>query len=343
MHYLITGHTGFKGTWLSAMLLAKGHKVSGISLDPEPKSLFNHANIKNGFEHDFRIDIRDSNLLASAVQDIKPEVVIHLAAQPLVRRSYAEPVLTFETNFGGTLNLLSAVSLINSVKACLIITTDKVYRDTNLKISYVETDPLGGSDPYSASKSAADILTQSWIKSIPTPPMAVARAGNVIGGGDWSLDRLVPDSVTAILSGKDLILRNPDAVRPWQHVLDCLNGYLLLVESLLSQNTDATWNFGPLPESNRTVKDVVEGILKNWETTDTKVRIETDKNQLKESNFLLLDSTKSREKLGWIDKLDFNETLRWTTEWYKAHSEGESAEALVRNQISKFLTLNSKK
>ena len=325
------------------MLLAKGHKVSGISLDPEPKSLFNHANIKNRFEHDFRIDIRDSNLLTSAIQDIKPEVVIHLAAQPLVRRSYAEPVLTFETNFGGTLYLLSAITLVSSVKACLIITTDKVYRDTNLKTSYVETDPLGGSDPYSASKSAADILTQSWIKSIPTPPMAVARAGNVIGGGDWSIDRLVPDLVTAVLSGKDLVLRNPEAVRPWQHVLDCLNGYLLLVDSLLTQNTGAAWNFGPLPESNRTVKDVVEGIIKNWETTNTKVKIEADKNQLKESNFLLLDSTKSREKLGWNDKLDFEETLRWTTEWYKAHSEGESAEALIRNQISKFLALDSEK
>jgi CDP-glucose 4,6-dehydratase len=343
MHYLITGHTGFKGTWLSALLLAKGHKVSGISLDPEPKSLFNHANIKNRFEHDFRVDIRDSNLLTSAVQDIEPEVVIHLAAQPLVRRSYVEPVLTFETNFGGTLNLLSTTTLANSVKACLIITTDKVYRDTNLKTSYVETDPLGGSDPYSASKSAADILTQSWIKSVSTLPMAVARAGNVIGGGDWSLDRLVPDSVTAILSGKDLILRNPDAVRPWQHVLDCLNGYLLLVDSLLTQKTDATWNFGPLPESNRTVKDVVESLINNWETTNTKVKIETDQNQLKESNFLMLDSTKSRQKLGWYDKLDFEETIRWTTEWYKAQSEGESAEALMLSQISKFLTINSDK
>jgi len=340
VHYLVTGHTGFKGTWLSAMLLAKGHKVSGISLDPEPKSLFNYANIKNKFEYDFRIDIRDSNLLSLAVQEIKPEVVIHLAAQPLVRRSYAEPVLTFETNFGGTLNLLSAITLANSVKACLVITTDKVYRDTNLKTAYVETDPLGGSDPYSASKSAADILTQSWIKSVSSPPMAVARAGNVIGGGDWSIDRLVPDSVGAILSGKDLVLRNPNAIRPWQHVLDCLNGYLLLVDSLLTRKTDPTWNFGPLADSNRTVKDVVECLIKNWETTDTKVKIESDKNQLKESDFLLLDSTKSRERLGWHDKLDFEETIRWTSEWYKAQSEGESAEALVLNQINKFLTID---
>jgi CDP-glucose 4,6-dehydratase len=300
-------------------------------------------NVENKLEYDFRIDIRNSDQLSSAIQEIQPEVVIHLAAQSLVRRSYAEPVLTFQTNFGGTLNLLSAITLVNSVKACLIITTDKVYRDTNSKIAYVETDPLGGSDPYSASKSAADILSQSWIKSLSFPPTAVARAGNVIGGGDWSLDRLLPDSVTAILSGTDLVLRNPNAVRPWQHVLDCLNGYLLLIESLLTKDTDATWNFGPLAESNRTVKEVVESLIQNWETTDIKVKIETHKNQLKESNFLLLDSTKSREKLGWNDKLDFEETLRWTTEWYKAQSEGELAETLVNYQISKFLKINPNK
>jgi CDP-glucose 4,6-dehydratase len=343
MHYLITGHTGFKGAWLSSLLLSKGHKVSGISLDPEPNSLFNHANIKNRFEHDFRIDIRHSNLLAAAVKDIEPDVVIHLAAQPLVRRSYAEPELTFETNFGGTLNLLSAITLVDSVKACLVITTDKVYRDTNLKTSYVETDPLGGNDPYSASKAAADILTQSWIKSVSSAPTAIARAGNVIGGGDWSTDRLVPDAVNAILSGKDLVLRNPDAIRPWQHVLDCLNGYLLLVDSLLTVKTDATWNFGPLPESNRTVKDVVESLIENWETPNTKVKIESHNNQLKESNFLLLDSTKSRENLGWSDKLDFKETLLWTAEWYKAQSEGESAEDLILSQIGKFLAIDAGK
>lgn len=341
MHYLVTGHTGFKGTWLSSLLLAQGHKVSGISLDPEPESLFNHADIKGKFEYDFRIDIRNANALKSAVEDIQPEIVIHLAAQPLVRRSYAEPELTFETNFGGTLNVLSAITALESLKACLIITTDKVYQDTNLKVAYVETDALGGSDPYSASKSAADILTQSWIKSVAAVPIAIARAGNVIGGGDWSLDRLVPDAVTAILSGKDLVLRNPDAIRPWQHVLDCLNGYLLLIDSMLSEKTDATWNFGPLPESIRTVKDVADSLIKNWGATNSKVRVETDKIQLKESNFLLLNSSKSREKLGWVDILDFEETMRWTTSWYKSHSEGISAEVLLSEQVNKFIGLST--
>ena len=339
MHYLVTGHTGFKGTWLSSLLLAQGHKVSGISLDPEPESLFNHADIKGKFEYDFRIDIRNANALKSAVEQIQPEIVIHLAAQPLVRRSYAEPELTFETNFGGTLNVLSAITALESLKACLIITTDKVYQDTNVKVAYVETDALGGSDPYSASKSAADILTQSWIKSVAAPPIAIARAGNVIGGGDWSLDRLVPDSVTAILSGKDLVLRNPDAIRPWQHVLDCLNGYLLLVDSMITQETEVTWNFGPLPESIRTVKDVADSLIKNWGATNSKVRVEKDKDQLKESNFLLLNSSKSREKLGWTDVLDFEETMHWTTSWYKSHSEGSSAEALLSEQVNKFIGL----
>ena len=341
MHYLVTGHTGFKGTWLSSLLLAQGHKVSGISLDPEPESLFNHADIKGKFEYDFRIDIRNASALKSAVEEIQPEIVIHLAAQPLVRRSYAEPELTFETNFGGTLNVLSAITALESLKACLIITTDKVYQDTNLKVAYVETDALGGSDPYSASKSAADILTQSWIKSVAAPPIAIARAGNVIGGGDWSLDRLVPDSVTAILSGKDLVLRNPDAIRPWQHVLDCLNGYLLLVDSMISQETEVTWNFGPLPESIRTVKDVADSLIKNWGATNSKVKVEKVEDQLKESKFLLLNSSKSREKLGWTDILDFEETMRWTTSWYKSHSEGISAETLLSEQVNKFIGLST--
>lgn len=340
MHYLVTGHTGFKGTWLSSLLLAQGHKVSGISLDPEPESLFNHANIKGKFEYDFRIDIRNAIAFKSAVEEMQPEIVIHLAAQPLVRRSYAEPELTFETNFGGTLNVLSAITPLESVKACLIITTDKVYKDMNLKVAYVETDALGGSDPYSASKSAADILTQSWIKSVAAPPIAIARAGNVIGGGDWSLDRLVPDTVTAILSGKDLVLRNPDAIRPWQHVLDCLNGYLFLIDSMLKHGTEVTWNFGPLPESIRTVKDVAESLIENWGDTNSKVLAEKDQSNLKESNFLLLDSSKSREKLGWKDILDFEETMQWTTSWYKSHSQGISAEALLSEQVSKFIRLS---
>jgi CDP-glucose 4,6-dehydratase len=343
VHYLVTGHTGFKGTWLTSLLLAQGHKVSGISLDPESESLFNHSNIKEKLEYDFRIDIRNADALKTAIHKIQPEIVIHLAAQPLVRRSYAEPELTFETNFGGTLNVLSAITPLENLKACLIITTDKVYQDTNSKVAYVETDALGGSDPYSASKSAADILTQSWIKSVTAPPIAIARAGNVIGGGDWSLDRLVPDSVTAILSGEDIVLRNPDAIRPWQHVLDCLKGYLLLIDSMLSQETDVTWNFGPLPESNRTVKDVAESLVKNWGSTNSTVTVVRDESQLKESNFLLLNSSKSREKLKWTDILDFEETMRWTTSWYKSHSEGISAESLLSEQVNKFIGLSSKR
>jgi len=342
MHYLITGHTGFKGTWLSTMLLAQGHTVSGVSLEPEHDSLFNHANIKEKLEHDIRVDIRESGPLDAAVQEIEPEVVIHLAAQPLVRRSYLEPVLTFETNFGGTLNILNAITALDSVKACLIITTDKVYKDTDQKIAYKESDPLGGSDPYSASKSAADILTQSWISSVSAPATSIARAGNVIGGGDWSQDRLVPDAVKSILKKEDLVLRNPDAIRPWQHVLDCLNGYLLLVDSLLSGKTAAAWNFGPLPESNRTVNDVVQSLIEHWGTSETKVQIDNPAGSPKESNFLLLDSSKSRGELNWNDMLNFEETIQWTADWYKSFSEGISAESLLAEQVDRFFGLTAR-
>jgi len=192
MHYLITGHTGFKGSWLSLMLQVQGHTVSGISLDPLEKSLFNQANLGEIFENDFRIDIRNSKEFRQAVEKVEPEVIIHLAAQPLVRESYKDPIGTFETNVLGTLNLLEATKELSNLKSTLIITTDKVYKNYNHLRGYVETDELGGDDPYSASKAAADIATQSWVKSFATSPVAIARAGNVIGGGDYGFCTLCP-------------------------------------------------------------------------------------------------------------------------------------------------------
>lgn len=343
MHYLITGHTGFKGTWLSAMLLAQGHQVSGISLDPDEKSLFNLSKITSKLTFDSRIDIRDSNLILAAVEQIKPDVIMHLAAQPLVRRSYIEPEYTFETNVLGTLNVLSAASRVDGIKAVLIVTTDKVYKDSELKLPYKESDPLGGKDPYSASKAAADILTQSWISSVNSPPVVIARAGNVIGGGDWSEDRIVPDVITALIDGKKLVLRNPHSVRPWQHVLDCLNGYLKLVSHALGENKSTAWNFGPNEAAIRTVEELVEAIYDAWGGDKTEIEVITADPNLVESNYLLLDSSKSRKELVWRDLLTFNDVISWTSEWYRKFNDGEDASVLLETQVMDFYKLENSK
>jgi CDP-glucose 4,6-dehydratase len=339
MHYLVTGHTGFKGAWLIGMLVAQGHQVSGISLAPEKNSLFEDACLDKEIKNDLRFDIRNASEVESTILSLQPDVVIHLAAQSLVRKSYVEPTFTFETNFNGTLNILNGVSKVESVKACLVVTTDKVYRNSNNKQPYQESDPLGGYDPYSASKSAADILTQSWISCFPSVPTAIARAGNVIGGGDWSKDRLVPDTINALKLEESITLRNPQSIRPWQHVLDCLNGYLKLVDSLLEGNKGKAFNFGPPTDSVMTVEEVVNQIILNWGNPDAKIKVENSSPGLIESECLLLDSTLSREKLGWTDLLSFEESMAWTTEWYLRRSQDESASDLLNEQIKRFNTL----
>jgi CDP-glucose 4,6-dehydratase len=335
MHYLITGHTGFKGSWLALMLKMQGHVVSGISLDPAGKSLFNQAHLSSIFMHDLRIDIRDGIAVKKAVDEINPEVLIHLAAQPLVKESYEIPIETFDINVIGTLNILEATHELKILKAALVITTDKVYKNQNHLRGYVESDDLGGDDPYSGSKAAADIATQSWIKSFARVPMAIARAGNVIGGGDWAKDRIIPDLVNAYSSGDLPKLRYPDAIRPWQHVLDCLNGYLLLVEKQLSEGLTGEWNFGPDLAVKRSVSDLASTFANAWGirghswTQDSGTR-------LHEAGYLLLDSSKSRSQLGWSDKLDFYETIHWTADWYK-NTSGITPQSLCNLQIKKFL------
>jgi CDP-glucose 4,6-dehydratase len=275
MHYLITGHTGFKGSWLALMLEMQGHTVSGIALDPPAKSLFNQAELSPIFKHDLRLDIRDRAAMKQAVEMIDPEVIIHLAAQPLVRESYRIPVETFDTNVLGTLNILEATRELKHLKAALIITTDKVYKNHNHLRGYVETDELGGDDPYSASKAAADIAAQSWIKSFAKVPMAIARAGNVIGGGDWAQDRIIPDLVNAYSSGILPTLRYPNAIRPWQHVLDCLNGYLKLINHQLSSGVGGEWNFGPDLAEKHSVGDLVTTFAEKWGRTGLLWNLET--------------------------------------------------------------------
>lgn len=335
MHYLVTGHTGFKGSWLALMLKMQGHVVSGISLNPAGKSLFNQANLSSIFMHDFRVDIRDGVAIKKAVVEINPEVIIHLAAQPLVKESYEIPIETFDINVIGTLNVLEATRELKILKAALVITTDKVYKNQNHLRGYSELDELGGDDPYSGSKAAADIATQSWIKSFARVPMAIARAGNVIGGGDWAKDRIVPDLVNAYSSGNLPKLRYPDAIRPWQHVLDCLNGYLILIEKQLSDGLTGEWNFGPDLEVKRSVSNLTSTFANAWGvqgpswTQDPGTRMH-------EAGYLLLDSTKSRTQLGWTDKLDFYETIHWTAEWYK-NTSAITPRNLCNMQIEKFL------
>ena len=337
MHYLITGHTGFKGSWLSLMLEMQGHTVSGISLDPLEKSLFNQTKLHTVFENDLRIDIRDGAALKSAVEKIDPEVIIHFAAQPLVRESYRIPVETFDINVMGTLNLLEATRELKNLKATLVITTDKVYKNYNHLRGYVESDELGGDDPYSASKAAADIATQSWVKSFATSPTAIARAGNVIGGGDWAQDRIIPDLINAYSSGNLPKLRYPDAIRPWQHVLDCLSGYLSLVNKQITEGFVGEWNFGPDLEAKHTVKDLVNIFAQNFNVQgDSWTRDGGD--QLHEAGYLLLDSSKSRSKLGFKDKLDFATAVNWTADWFKS-AEQVSARQLCELQIKNYMSL----
>jgi CDP-glucose 4,6-dehydratase len=333
MHFLITGHTGFKGAWLSMLLHERGHEVSGVSLEPEIDSLFIRASIGRFLEHDVRCDIRDSVKLSSHFRQINPDVVIHLAAQALVRESYKNPRDTFEVNAIGTLNVLNASQQINDLRAQLIITTDKVYKNIGKTSGYVETEALGGQDPYSASKAMADIATQSWLSSFENAPTAIARAGNVIGGGDVCADRLIPDLISSYSVGLTPKLRAPDSVRPWQHVLDCLNGYLTLVDALIDNKVDGAWNFGPDENQSKTVADVADiaggvwGVEKNWENDLG--------NHPHEASLLMLNSNKARTELGWSDKLSFEESVKWTIDWYKnVHNGNDPLEETLKNTKS---------
>lgn len=334
VHYLITGHTGFKGSWLTLLLLSRGHTVSGVSLDPEPGSLFETANLQELIQGDYRLDIRNSVELTNALKLINPDVLIHLAAQPLVRRSYRDPRETFETNVNGTLNILEASQNLSNLRARLIITTDKVYKNVDRPEGYVESEPLGGDDPYSSSKAMADLLTQSWVKSFPSMPTAIARAGNVIGGGDVCEDRLIPDAIRAFSQEKPLHIRYPGAVRPWQHVLDCVNGYLVLVDKMLSEGEQGEWNFGPGQESFVPVGQVAAAAASYW-SDDASVEVDEGQH-LHEANLLALDSTKAESSLGWKNKLLYPESLEWTITWAKGIDAGHEARQLTLQQIHNF-------
>ena len=336
MRYLITGHTGFKGAWLAAMLKEQGHELVGISLPPLDRSLYKGAGLSDLFNQEYFIDIRNREEFTKAVKESDADVAFHLAAQPLVRESYKFPIETFETNVIGTLNFLDGIKN-SDISAAVVITTDKVYKNKNLTRGYVEGDELGGHDPYSSSKAAADIATQSWVASFEAQNISIARAGNVIGGGDWGADRLMPDLVRSFSSSSKAQIRYPNAVRPWQHVADCLNGYIALSGKMLGDQVCGEWNFGPEINIENTVAKVANLASAAWGgNAGWGVGSEP---QPHEAGYLLLDATKARTNLGWADKLAFTEAINWSMEFYKHVESGISPRKALEDQIRAFLSL----
>ncbi|MBE3040023.1 MAG: CDP-glucose 4,6-dehydratase, partial [Chloroflexi bacterium] len=301
---LITGHTGFKGSWLSLLLSELGAEVAGLALDPPTSpSIFEQARIAELFKRDIRGDVTDSTTVLSVLSEEDPEIVFHLAAQPLVRDSYAKPVDTFLTNVMGTVNVLEACRQSEGVRAVVVVTTDKVYENKEWYWGYRETDALGGRDPYSASKACAEIVTASYRSSFTfgsSGAVGTARAGNVIGGGDWARDRLIPDCMRAFRDGREVVIRYPESIRPWQHVLDCLHGYVLLAESLAQEGTKfaEAFNFGPSVEELVAVGTVVEAAGRLW-GPKAMYRIDASAADRHEAGLLRLDNTRALAMLHW--------------------------------------------
>ena len=335
---LVTGHSGFKGSWLVIWLNKLGAKVSGISLTPETKpNLFTEANIEKICHSQF-IDIRNLEKVKAQILSIQPQIIIHMAAQPLVRESYKSPISTFETNVIGTVNILESIQYCNSVEAAILITTDKVYKNNEDGKPYSEDDQLGGHDPYSASKAAAEIVIESYKKSFfdeRNISISSARAGNVIGGGDWSKDRLIPDLIRSWQTNSTLNVRNPDSVRPWQHVLEPLAGYLFLAEDTF-QNLElcGPYNFGPCKKDIGSVKDVVTIADSHLGLLD--IDFLDENNGPHEANLLFLDTYKSNSILNFEPSWDMKESVLKTTNWYKSYYEDNSALSLCELDIIEF-------
>ncbi|MFZ0615805.1 MAG: CDP-glucose 4,6-dehydratase [Chthoniobacterales bacterium] len=334
----VTGHTGFKGSWLSEWLLGMGAIVHGYALSPDTKpSLFEQLGLADRLEHEVA-DIRDGEAVLKSIHAFQPDFIFHLAAQPLVRRSYAIPLETYETNVMGTINLLEALRGISHPCAAVIVTTDKCYENHESGRAYEESDPLGGHDPYSSSKAMAEIATVAYRNSyfqIGPVRIASVRAGNVIGGGDWAEDRIVPDAMRALDQGEKIAVRNPWAVRPWQHVLEPLGGYLTLASALAEKPTFATaFNFGPGPDSNRTVADLVTEILKHRSGSWTDA---SQLGALHEATLLNLSIEKAERLLGWKPKWGFDETINRTVTWYdQVHAGAVTPLEITRRQITEY-------
>jgi len=344
---LVTGHTGFKGSWLSLWLQKLGADVIGYALSPptEP-SLFEVAHVANGMTSVIG-DVRDLEHLQRIMTEHRPEIVIHMAAQPLVRYSYKYPVETYSTNVMGTVNMLEAVRQSESVRVVVCITSDKCYENKEWLWGYRENEPLGGRDPYSSSKGCAELVIAAYRHSYFPPEayqhhgvaLASARAGNVIGGGDWAKDRLIPDIMDAIMDNRPVIIRSPNAIRPWQHVLEPLNGYLCLVEQLWMHGPKfaQAWNFGPNGENAKTVSWIVEYLTNLW---GGGARWELDSAQHPhEATYLKLDCSKAKSLLGWSPRLCLPTTLEWTVKWYQGYQRNQDMRHLTETQIARYESL----
>ena len=340
----LTGHTGFKGSWLSLWLQSLGAEVTGFALqNPTNPSLFELADIDKGITSIIG-DVQNINLLTTALISSKPEIVIHMAAQSLVRESYSNPIETYLTNVMGTVNLLEAVRKCESVRAVLNVTTDKCYENREWLWGYRENESLGGHDPYSSSKACSELVTSAYRNSYFNTnnymehgvAVASARAGNVIGGGDWARHRLIPDVLNGFMDGQTVYIRHPNAIRPWQHVLEPLCGYLLLAEHLYKFGASyaEAWNFGPVDEDAKSVSWVVDRLCALW-GPGVNWRYEIDES-LHEAHHLKLDTSKARSKLGWLPKLSLEETLKLTVEWAKWYGQGFDVREKTLMQIKKY-------
>ena len=340
----LTGHTGFKGTWFSIFLNLLGAKVMGYSLKPNTAPNFYNLIKLNKLNHKSVIgDIRDYNKLKKSILKFSPDFVVHMAAQPLVRESYVNPKYTYEVNTMGTINILNILNDINFIKSALIITTDKVYSNDNKKNFFKEDDLLNGTDPYSNSKSCAELAVNSYNKSFFKEKkifVATARAGNVIGGGDFSKDRIIPDYFRSLLKNQEIILRSPNSIRPWQHVLDPLYGYLLLLERLHNKQVIvSSFNFGPNNNSNKTVNEVINLINKNFGNSVKIIKKNNNLKSYKESKVLMLNSKKSQKLLKWKSKYDLEQSIKLTSNWFKQHIDKKNKDILevTQDQIRNYL------
>ena len=338
---LVTGHTGFKGSWLSLWLQSMGANVIGYALAPPSNpSMFEVANVAEGMIS-LDGDVRNTAQVQAAVEQYQPEIIIHMAAQALVRYSYQNPVETYATNVMGTVNVLEAARLISSVKAVVVITSDKCYENREWVWGYREDEAMGGYDPYSNSKGCAELVTSAYRQSFfnaagRAVAVASARAGNVIGGGDWAADRLIPDMVRAVTEGLSVKIRHPDAVRPWQHVLEPLSGYLLLAEKLYAQGSEyaESWNFGPSEDEAKPVQWIVEHFTRLW---GDEAGWELDRSDHPhEAHYLKLDCSKARMRLHWKPRWAFLQSLENITTWYKAHREGKDMRDFSLKQIAAY-------
>ena len=339
---LITGHTGFKGSWMSIWLQELGATVTGYSNSiPTEPSLFKIANVEEGMQS-IIADVRDLNKLKEIISNFEPEIVLHLAAQSLVQDSYNEPLETFSTNIMGTVNLFEAVKTCQSVKVVINVTSDKCYEENEQSRGFKETDPLGGYDPYSSSKGCSELVTTAYRNSFfnknkkSNIVLASVRAGNVIGGGDWAKDRLIPDIMKGILKNETIKIRNPNFIRHWQHVLDPLNGYMILAEKLWDEGEKfaESWNFGPIEDNAKPVSWILEKFNEYW---NKGIEWKIDNNEYNhENNFLKLDSSKSNTKLGWNSKIKLEVAIKLIVEWYTKFKNGENMREVSKEQIRYF-------